>query len=187
MATKKKNDTSSGSKPARATTSASAGRGREEDKAPSSSKPARAGAASKGAVEAEKASAKDAPPAVLLRRDIDRDLIEQIRGELLKKKLELGSNISTELDEMREASEGHHLADMDDLGGDAHDEETAYKIIEIESAALDQIDYALDRMAAGTFGACEVCDKAIAPERLKALPFATLCINCKRQQELGED
>ncbi len=123
---------------------------------------------------------------VSVRKDVNRELIEEIRIELLRKKIELGSNISTELDEMRDAAEGHHLADMDDLGGDAHDEETQYKIIEIESAQLDQIDYALDRMASGTYGVCETCDKAIAPERLKALPFATLCIGCKRQQEREE-
>ena len=128
-----------------------------------------------------------APALVVARRDLDRDLVEQIRTELLRKKLDLGANISTELNEMREASEGHHLADMDDLGGDAHDEETAYKIIEIESAALDQIDYALDRMGNGTYGVCEGCERGIAPERLKALPFASLCINCKRQQEMGEE
>jgi RNA polymerase-binding protein DksA len=197
MATKKKT-TESGSKPARGG-SASNARGSSDDKGTSGSKAARASTASKSADKGSNGGAARAParggddekpagsPVLTVRKDLDRDLIETIRAELLKKKLELGSNISTELDEMREAAEGHHLADMDDLGGDAHDEETAYKIIEIESAALDQIDYALDRMAAGTYGVCEVCDRPIAPERLKALPFATLCINCKRQQELGED
>jgi len=121
------------------------------------------------------------------RKEIDPDLLEAIKTELLKKKNELGTNVNSELDDMREAAEGHHLADMDDLGGDAHDEETQYKIMEIESAELDQIDAALERIKAGNFGYCEVCEKPISPERLRALPFANLCIACKRLQENAEE
>lgn len=136
---------------------------------------------SKSAAKTEKPEVK-AP----VKSNIDPELLEEIKTDLLRKKQELGANVNNELDEMREAAEGHHLADMDDLGGDAHDEETQYKIMEIESAELGQIDMALDRIAAGTFGVCEVCEKPINPERLRALPFANLCIDCKRQQEINE-
>jgi DnaK suppressor protein len=132
--------------------------------------------------KAEKVEVVKAPP----KPQLDADLLEEIREQLLRKKAELGANVNNELDDMREAAEGHHLADMDDLGGDAHDEETQYKIMEIESAELGQIDMALDRMTAGTFGYCEVCEQPINPERLRALPFANLCIECKRQQEANE-
>jgi len=128
---------------------------------------------------------KVAPPKPTI--TIDPDLVEEIKVALLAKKSELGANVNNELDDMREAAEGHHLADMDDLGGDAHDEETQYKIMEIESAELGQIDQALERITNDTFGVCEVCEKAITPERLRALPFANLCISCKRQQEVNED
>jgi DnaK suppressor protein len=116
---------------------------------------------------------------------VSREVIEEIKEALLAKKSALSKNINSELDEMRTASEGHHLADMDDLGGDANDEETSYKILEIESAELDQIDYALERIEKGTYGLCddEECGKPIDPERLRALPFATLCLSCKRSQE----
>ncbi len=118
---------------------------------------------------------------------VSADVVAQIRDLLLQKKSALSKNINTELDEMRTAAEGHHLADMDDLGGDANDEETSYKILEIESAELDQIEYALGRIDAGSFGLCEECEKPINAERLKALPFATLCIRCKRAQEATAD
>lgn len=115
------------------------------------------------------------------------EVIDEIKQALLSKKASLSKNINTELDEMRTASEGHHLADMDDLGGDANDEETNYKILEIESAELDQIDYALERIEAGNYGVCEECEKPINAERLRALPFASLCIACKRSQEAAQD
>src|SRR4051794_40603519 len=83
---------------------------------------------------------------------VSTDVVVEIKQALLSKKASLSKNINSELDEMRTASEGHHLADMDDLGGDANDEETNYKILEIESAELDQIDYALERIEAGSYG-----------------------------------
>src|SRR5438132_6669355 len=52
-----------------------------------------------------------------------------------------------------------------------------------ESRELTQIEAALDRIRQGRYGRCETCDKAIAPMRLKALPYATECINCARSGE----
>jgi RNA polymerase-binding protein DksA len=43
---------------------------------------------------------------------------------------------------------------------------------------LAQLDEALARLHAGTFGVCEVCGGPIAPERLEARPTATTCIAC---------
>ncbi|MEZ0228103.1 MAG: TraR/DksA family transcriptional regulator, partial [Planctomycetota bacterium] len=126
------------------------------------------------------------PPPEPKKSNIDPELLAEIKTELLRKKQELGSAVSSELDDMREAAEGHHLADMDDLGGDAHDEETQFKILEIEAAEIGQIDMALERIVAGTFGLCEQCEKPITADRLRALPFTNLCINCKRQQEAND-
>lgn len=43
---------------------------------------------------------------------------------------------------------------------------------------LRQIDAALSRIDAGTYGRCESCGEGIGAERLEALPFATTCIDC---------
>jgi DnaK suppressor protein len=45
---------------------------------------------------------------------------------------------------------------------------------------LELVDAALARLDAGTFGTCTRCGKAIAPERLEALPWAAWCIDCQR-------
>jgi RNA polymerase-binding transcription factor len=45
---------------------------------------------------------------------------------------------------------------------------------------LGQVEDALERVAAGTFGACLRCGRPIAPERLEALPWAAYCIDCQR-------
>jgi DnaK suppressor protein len=41
------------------------------------------------------------------------------------------------------------------------------------------IDHTLDKIVKGTYGICDNCGKAIAEERLEALPQANLCIECK--------
>jgi RNA polymerase-binding transcription factor DksA len=42
--------------------------------------------------------------------------------------------------------------------------------------ALEEVDAALQRLADGTFGVCEVCGKPIGAPRLEAMPAARLCI-----------
>jgi DnaK suppressor protein len=49
---------------------------------------------------------------------------------------------------------------------------------------LRDVDRALAKIEAGTYGTCERCGQPIAPERLEALPWAVLCI--KHAQRAGE-
>ena len=56
----------------------------------------------------------------------------------------------------------------------------------LEGAALDeiaQIRAVLKRIKDGEYGVCHNCAKDIGAERLAALPFALLCINCASQAE----
>ena len=46
-------------------------------------------------------------------------------------------------------------------------------------AAIDEIDRALAKIDAGTYGTCEQCRKVIPDARLEALPHAALCVACK--------
>ncbi|MHB1341108.1 MAG: TraR/DksA family transcriptional regulator [Coriobacteriia bacterium] len=48
---------------------------------------------------------------------------------------------------------------------------------------LSQIDAALERMEAGTYGMCKRCGAEIPVERLEAVPAAELCITCKEWEE----
>lgn len=46
-------------------------------------------------------------------------------------------------------------------------------------AAIEDIDRAIEKIHDGTYGKCESCGKHIPKERLKALPQAALCVQCK--------
>jgi RNA polymerase-binding protein DksA len=53
----------------------------------------------------------------------------------------------------------------------------------VESRQLQQIEDALQRLAAGTYGQCETCGRSIAAERLQVLPYAALCVHCQTKHE----
>ena len=46
-----------------------------------------------------------------------------------------------------------------------------------------ELEDALERLEAGTYGVCESCGRPIAIERLEALPETRLCIDCARERE----
>ena len=65
----------------------------------------------------------------------------------------------------------------------AHDDELAAITVDRLSHDLQQIDHALADIEAGRYGVCVECEARIAPKRLKALPFATRCIDCQAASE----
>ena len=61
--------------------------------------------------------------------------------------------------------------------------ELAARIAESDSTKIDEIENALRRLREGNYGICRDCGKSISKKRLKARPFATLCIICKTNAE----
>ena len=47
---------------------------------------------------------------------------------------------------------------------------------------LDKIDKALSRIDEGTYGICQRCGRPIEKARIKALPYASLCIRDKQAE-----
>ena len=74
----------------------------------------------------------------------------------------------------------NHLADTATV---TYDRELDYTLEENSEHMLAEIDAALQRIEDGVYGKCTNCGKQIAPERLEARPWATLCIDCQRTRE----
>lgn len=74
---------------------------------------------------------------------------------------------------------------MADVGTDNYERELMIELMQNGEDSVRSIDDALERIEEGTFGICEACEKKINRERLKAVPYASLCINCQREEELG--
>src|SRR5882724_4135542 len=73
---------------------------------------------------------------------------------------------------------GMHQADA---GSDAYDRDFALSLLSQEQDALYEIDEALKRVEAGTYGVCEMSGKAIPHARLEAIPFARFTVECQSQ------
>ena len=69
---------------------------------------------------------------------------------------------------------------LGDAATETHDREVDYGLEENADQVLGEIDAALKRIDEGTYGTCEVCGKPIGEERLEALPWADLCIDCAK-------
>ena len=73
--------------------------------------------------------------------------------------------------------------DQADAGSKTFEREHEMSLANNARDMLDQVQHALDRIEAGTYGTCESCGKAIGKLRLQAFPRATLCMSCKQAEE----
>ena len=89
------------------------------------------------------------------------------------------SRLDDEVEEMGGSSDNH----LGDTATATLDREIDYTLEDNSGRMLAQIDAALARVDAGTYGTCTNCGRPIAEERLEATPWASLCIDCQREAE----
>ncbi len=73
--------------------------------------------------------------------------------------------------------------DEADLAAVAQAKEQSMWLANDQKQRLAVIDQALARIAAGRYGICDSCGQPIAPERMEAMPHATMCIQCQSKSE----
>jgi DnaK suppressor protein len=74
----------------------------------------------------------------------------------------------------------YHMADV---ATDTYDREFSLGLASNERKLLYELDDALKKIEDGTFGICEECKALIARTRLKAVPYARLCVKCQEKRE----
>jgi RNA polymerase-binding protein DksA len=74
----------------------------------------------------------------------------------------------------------YHMADV---ATDTYDREFSLGLASNERRSLYELDDALKKIEEGTFGICEECKSLITKTRLKAVPFARLCVKCQEKKE----
>jgi DnaK suppressor protein len=122
--------------------------------------------------------------------DLDRDhfrgLLLTHRAQISRALVAIHADSSTSLEdatgELNSSSLDDHLGD---LATETHDREVEFGLEENADEVVLEIDAALKRIDAGTYGVCGACGKPIGRERLEARPWATLCIDDQRRQEQG--
>ena len=109
--------------------------------------------------------------------------IARLRGYLLEEQASLRQELVSLEDSVQEANVGlgNHMAEDATA---AFDQATAVSLRRGHELALKEVERALHRMDADTYGRCERCGDEIDFARLKAVPQASLCMTCQRQAEL---
>jgi RNA polymerase-binding protein DksA len=74
----------------------------------------------------------------------------------------------------------YHMADV---ASDTYDREFSLGLASNERESLYELDDAMKKIEDGTFGVCEECKSLISKTRLKAVPFAKLCVKCQERKE----
>ncbi|HEY7762184.1 MAG TPA: TraR/DksA family transcriptional regulator [Actinomycetota bacterium] len=110
------------------------------------------------------------------------DEVDEARRAAL---LEQRDHLRAEITSLGADPDSDEVTFVDDAGfaDRSHNTEERSRLISVARALrsnLHDVDRALEKLAAGTYGTCERCGRPIAPERLDALPWATLCIDCKQ-------
>lgn len=114
--------------------------------------------------------------------------IKKQRQRLLDLRDELVDSMSgMTRDTIRNAPEGSEASGsgqhQGDAGSDAYDRDFALSVLAKEQDALYEIEQALRRIQAGTYGICEISSQKIPQARLEAIPFARLTVECQAQWE----
>jgi len=95
----------------------------------------------------------------------------------------IGDKESREQEALKAAGQDVSVDHMADFGTDNYEQEFTLGILEQDVETLRDIHDALTRIKDGWFGLCEECMKPVARARLRALPYARLCVDCKMKEE----
>ena len=118
-----------------------------------------------------------------------KDQIKQLRQLLITERTKLAEEIKSIARDAstspRDASGdlSAYTVHMADMAADTYERELSMNIASSEQQILYQIDEALKRLDDGSFGVCQQCNQPISVSRLKAVPYASLCIECQRAKE----
>ncbi len=108
---------------------------------------------------------------------------ETLKADLQRRRrtiLETSRRADAEIEGLRAAE---RIPEFEEGAQSEHEQQTLSRLGEAQRQEIAQIDAALARLDAGTYGTCRDCGGEIDPRRLEALPYAMLCRECASQGE----
>jgi len=138
--------------------------------------PARPAPAPAGETSAHPASAVDHGVAV------PPGLADRLREQQVELQARL-TRLAGEAQEWEEDTRPRYSNHPADEAGALLDRAGRDAVARVLLADMAQVDIALDRLAAGSYGLCDDCHQPIPPKRLQARPTATLCVTCQSRRE----
>lgn len=109
---------------------------------------------------------------------MDKDFVEKMLASLLKERDTIRQSLDAGATDIKSLIKGTDSGDEVDVASDAVDRMLLDSLSAQDAQHLSQIDGAITRIHQGSYGICMRCGKEIPQARLKALPYALLCISC---------
>lgn len=109
-----------------------------------------------------------------------REMLEKARRELLDQVADLDAEA-----DISRWRDGGFDDDPADTGSANIERERAQSLSNHARRLLRQIEDAAARLDGGTYGECRRCGEPIGLPRLRAIPYAEYCLECKQLEERG--
>jgi RNA polymerase-binding protein DksA len=116
--------------------------------------------------------------------------LERFKKLLLKKREDIISEMNNITKDALSKSQRDASGDlsgysfhMADQASDTYDREFSLSLASDSQKLIYAIDEALGRIKDKAYGRCSKCNKEISRKRLRAVPYAILCIDCQRKEE----
>jgi len=116
----------------------------------------------------------------------DRELVERMRRRLLERRHALVRSTQRGSRELEALKSAERLPELEEGAQNATAEYVLTQLNDAQRREVAQIDAALSRMDAGTYGECIDCGENISPERLQAMPYALRDAGCESLAEARE-
>jgi RNA polymerase-binding protein DksA len=117
------------------------------------------------------------------RNGMEDNFVENMNRSLSALKAEIIANLIASNEDFKEIVEGMDPKDLADIASDDIDRKMIEALGAQELKRLKLIDSALTRIQQGKYGLCVKCGKRIPQDRLEAIPYALMCIDCKTAEE----
>ena len=111
---------------------------------------------------------------------------DALRQALLERQQALRTDVEGQLRDRRSRRAQEGTDDLEHSEA-AIQNDLSLAVLQMQAETLVRVDAALDRLATGGYGRCAECEREIAIQRLRALPFAVRCQACEVEREQARD
>lgn len=109
--------------------------------------------------------------------------IDEMKTLLQEQKQTILDSLASQSDDMRNLVKSVESGDEADVAADAIDRTLLTALGSQDANRLKLIENTFERISQGKYGFCIGCGKEIPEERLRALPYALMCISCASAEE----
>jgi DnaK suppressor protein len=109
-------------------------------------------------------------------------LLSNLEGRLKDRRRHLLKEVNMRLNKFNRSRESW-VTDTAEIASNIMEDNTVMSIAQGEAREISLIDNTLEKIKKGKYGVCDCCGSHINKQRLIAIPFVSLCIKCKEDEE----